>query len=750
MNRSTEKLVPSMPQRLQDRLSTSTTATTMEMGEATTWEPPPVPPIPPDAGEESWKGRSNKRYSYTSQTSGRSAYTAPQSLGAGSEKRMTRPVSEVSSTFTALPLAAKRSSRATITRRGLGAHADVNWENEALNPHNWRSRRRWFHTWTALAVAFSITLASSIIAPAQHDFEAKFGIPPATATLPFALFVLGLACGPFINAPCNEGFGRRVTYTTCFILFAVFTLAAGLVQTSYGLIICRLLAGIFASPILVAGYAILSDIWKPDERTLPLTVYSTTVLTGPTIGLLVGGFVTQHKSGQWTQYVVLFAVAACGLPLLFFSETSKATILGRKRGESKWAPVTESSVIDALLGPLHMLFMEPAVFLLSLYSSFNLAVMYACLAAFAGVFFQKYAFHLGSQGLTFLSMVIGLTLALVFLLLNHIFLHSPRVEKWQRQKAAEAEKAAWMRPRTNGSSHYSAVSNFSRPTYTRDASRTSLAMSMKRITSGTTTPPATARERKVTLAVAAADYLNSLSVNEGRRILPERIQLLLNRNPPFGDLCTALEGYQLRLDRVQFAKVLVDALPAAGAANPQQSALVRSKSLHRSAAAAALDATTPAASPPDDSWPLPVAPRQRSTYKEPPMLQRPPERWRLLPILPASILLVISLFMFGWTARSSISWVAPCFAMGILAFSVMLTLVSTQLYIIDRYGVKDGLNALAGGISLAYLLSFVFVMFAEPMFDGLGTGWAASLFGFVALVLGTAPWYFSLHNGRRS
>ncbi|KAK5125927.1 hypothetical protein LTR85_011282 [Meristemomyces frigidus] len=755
MNGSTEDLVPDTKQHMQDRWSASTAATTMEPSKMS-WEAPPVPPIPSDKREESWRRRSNKRCSYTSQMSGRNTYAATQPLGADSEKKQTRPVSEVSTSTTMASRPAKRSSRGVTAPMEQDMHTDLHWDIDALNPRNWSSRRKWLNTMTAAAVTFTITLASSIVTPAQQEFHGDFNITSTEATLPFALFVLGLACGPSLSRPGSEVFGHKVIYMIFFPLFAIFTLATGLVHTSYGLIICRLFAGLFASPALSVGCSALLDIWKPEERTLPSMIYYGMPLLGPATGMLLGGFVTQHLNGRWTQYIVLFASAVCVAPVVFMSETAKAIIIRRKHGGSAWVPVSSATSNTALLESVRMLCTKPAVFLLSLCSSFNLAVLYATFAAFPNVFYETYAFDLGSQGLTFVSMIIGIMLASIFIVLHYAFIYGPRVARLQEDSAIEAEKVMAARRRTNRSSHHSGVSNFSRPNYKRDTSHTSLALSLKRITTRPRTPPIVDHDKNATLAVAAADYLNGLPANEGRRILPERVQLLLNKNPAYGELCAAIEGYQLKMDRIQFAKVLVDALPTAmtstdspGAANPHQSALARSKSLHRSAAAAALHApAAPVASASaEESWPFPAAPPQRSSYIEPRIATaRVPHKWHLWPALPASILLVVSLSMFGWTARKGVSWVAPCFAMGMLAFSAMLTFVSTQLYIMERCGERHASSALAGGVILRYLLSFAFIMFAERMFDGLGAGWAASILGFVGLLLGAVPWILTLYD----
>lgn len=766
MNNSTESLVLTAEEQRQYRWSVSTVATAHDM-ETARWDAPPIPPIPTNEEEEAWRRRSNKRLSYTSQMSGRTNYTATtmqQLLGAAPESKTARPISDVSNASSFGPRQSQRDSR-TTRRTEPDAHAELHWEVNALNPHNWTSRKRWMHTLTAGSVTFIVTLASSIVAPAQQAFKTRFPISTPIATLPFALYVLGLALGPLISRPCSEVVGRKVIYTAFFPLFALFTLAAGFVHTSSGFIVCRFLAGVSASPALSVGCQMVSDLWKPQERTMPWAFYYSMPLFGPAIGMVLGGFITQDAGSRWNQYVTVLFFAACIVPVVFMSETSKSIILRRKQKTSARIALGRDAFVRAVVDPPRLLFTGLTISMLSMYSGFNFAVLYASFVAFPRVFSAAYSFDLGAQGLTFISMVVGVVVGLSVLALHHTFVYQPRVTRWRDAQAAEAEKAQAAKRRTNRSSYQSTFSTYSRPKLKHNNSHTSFGSTLKRITTGgskagtTVALPVADHERNVSLAITAANYLNGVPANEGKRIMPERVQLLLSRHLAFGDLCVALEAYQLQIDRVHFAKVLVDALPVSaltGSSMPNQepNGLARSQSLHRAAAAAALNAPMPLASPPIQSWPLPSPTLPLPMPHRPALVVAqngaPPPEWRLWPALPASVLLTGSLFMFGWTARQTVHWGVPCLAMGVFAFSVLLVFVTTQMYLADRYGARDGASALAGALTLRYLMSFAFAMFAVQMYDALGAGWATSVFALISLALGTVPWVIVLvGNARR-
>jgi hypothetical protein len=136
---------------------------------------------------------------------------------------------------------------------------------------------------------------------------------------------------------------------------------------------------------------------------------------------LVGGFAAQHKGWRWTQWSMLFIALSIYLVSLPMSETYKKTILQRRakrlsiQPPPKLVPPGFAAVkflrTVTLLRPVHMLFTEPIVAFLSMYSAFTFGVMFAFLAAFPIIFQGVYGFDLSQTGLAFLGLGVGCLLA---------------------------------------------------------------------------------------------------------------------------------------------------------------------------------------------------------------------------------------------------------------------------------------------------------------------------------------------------
>ncbi|KII83705.1 hypothetical protein PLICRDRAFT_58175 [Plicaturopsis crispa FD-325 SS-3] len=115
----------------------------------------------------------------------------------------------------------------------------------------------------------------------------------------------------------------------------------------------------------------------------------------------------------------------------------------------------------------------------------------------------------------------------------------------------------------------------------------------------------------------------------------------------------------------------------------------------------------------------------------------PPE-FRLEMTLFASPIFVVSFFWFAWTSAPTISFWAPLMAAGCMGFSISWIFLALLNYIVDAY-LFVAASALASNTVLRSLAGAAFPLFATQMYDALGTQWASSLIGFVALALMPIP-----------
>lgn len=159
--------------------------------------------------------------------------------------------------------------------------------------------------------------------------------------------------------------------------------------------ICRFFAGVFGAVPLTCGAAIISDLFNNRTRGMAMSIDSIAAFGGPFLAPTSGGFIVDSYLGwRWTQYLTAIMAALClCLNIFLLDESYSPVILACKvrhiRAVSKnWAIHAKQEEIEVdiqelakknLSRPLRLLFTEPIVLLLSIYTAFIYGLLYTFL-----------------------------------------------------------------------------------------------------------------------------------------------------------------------------------------------------------------------------------------------------------------------------------------------------------------------------------------------------------------------------------
>ncbi|KAJ4364394.1 hypothetical protein N0V83_008988 [Neocucurbitaria cava] len=337
---------------------------------------------------------------------------------------------------------AKSNSSTASPSKDRPVALDWDGPEDPLNPHNWSLARKWFQTYTISGIALVGTFASSVFTPGIEAAATELKSTDLIATLAFSIYQLGLAFGGPFAAPLSETFGRRPVIFISLPIFALFILGTGFAPNMAALIVLRFFAGFFAAPSLSMGSGTLSDIWPPEKRSGPMSLYVATPFFGPALGPLLGAAVTQTQGWRWTSWLILFfTVVLVIAPAPFYIESYKPILL-RQRAKKRNLPlprsptegmslpkVVKTYVSKTLTRPMHMLLTEPIVATFNAYSAFNFGLLYAFFAAFPYVFKAQYGFDSLSTGLTFLGVGAGVIIGTICIVVFSKGYYQPHVRQ---------------------------------------------------------------------------------------------------------------------------------------------------------------------------------------------------------------------------------------------------------------------------------------------------------------------------------
>ena len=248
-------------------------------------------------------------------------------------------------------------------------------------------------------------------------------------TLLVTIWELGEGIGPFFIAPLSERFGRLPVFHIGNLLALCCLIACALSVSIRMVIAFRFLTGCCLS-ILTLGPAIVGDLFQMEQTGLTMALVMGLQMMADFISPVAGAYIAQDLGWRWSIWLAAIVLGFFSFFLLaVLRETYAVVILKRKakrlqkesadnkKYRSKHqARVDASTMFESAIKPLHILAQSPILILTTSYMTLKYALVSLILATITETMESTYptVFSPGSVGLTFLSLAIGNTIALIF------------------------------------------------------------------------------------------------------------------------------------------------------------------------------------------------------------------------------------------------------------------------------------------------------------------------------------------------
>lgn len=232
-----------------------------------------------------------------------------------------------------------------------------------------------------------------------------------------------------IFAPLSEIYGRRIIYGSTLLLAVVFVIPCAVSKNIGTLLVCRAIDGIaFSAPMTLVG-GTLADLWRNEERGVPMAAFSAAPFIGPAIGPLVGGFLSDAAGWRWLYWIQLILSGIVWILITFtVPETYAPTILARRAKKMRKETGNQDHVTEQeldvrplserlrifLVRPIQLLFRELIVFLISIYMSVLYGLLYMFFVAYPIIFQKRKGYSAGTTGLMFIPLAVGVSSHIAF------------------------------------------------------------------------------------------------------------------------------------------------------------------------------------------------------------------------------------------------------------------------------------------------------------------------------------------------
>lgn len=122
-------------------------------------------------------------------------------------------------------------------------------------------------------------------------------------------FLFGTALGPLLAGPLSDAIGRRPVLIAGLVGFAVFSVACALVVNAETLVLFRFFQALTGSASLLAGRALMADLYVGDELSQKQSIIMVVMVIAPMVAPLLGGWV----SSNWGWRFIFWGLALGGL-----------------------------------------------------------------------------------------------------------------------------------------------------------------------------------------------------------------------------------------------------------------------------------------------------------------------------------------------------------------------------------------------------------------------------------------------------
>jgi EmrB/QacA subfamily drug resistance transporter len=150
---------------------------------------------------------------------------------------------------------------------------------------------------------FMETLDSTILSTSIPQIAQSLGESPLKLNLAITSYLLSLAVFIPISGWIADRFGTRTVFCWAIVMFTVGSALCGLADSLAMMVATRVLQGFGGAMMTPVGRLILLRSFPKEGLVTAMSYVTVPALIGPTLGPVIGGFLTTYVSWRWIFYI---------------------------------------------------------------------------------------------------------------------------------------------------------------------------------------------------------------------------------------------------------------------------------------------------------------------------------------------------------------------------------------------------------------------------------------------------------------
>ncbi|WP_374679532.1 DHA2 family efflux MFS transporter permease subunit [Hydrocarboniphaga effusa] len=185
---------------------------------------------------------------------------------------------------------------------------------------NLTSRQRWLALYVLCFGVLMIVLDTTVVTVALPSIQASLGFSETSLVWVLNAYMLTFGGFLLLGGRLGDLYGNRRWFLGGLVVFTVASLACGVAQTQWLLVVARAVQGVGGAVVTAVALALIMNLFTdPDERAKAMGVYGFICAAGGSLGEILGGVLTELMSWEWVFLINLpigIAVYAFCLKLL--------------------------------------------------------------------------------------------------------------------------------------------------------------------------------------------------------------------------------------------------------------------------------------------------------------------------------------------------------------------------------------------------------------------------------------------------
>ncbi|MCE0495379.1 DHA2 family efflux MFS transporter permease subunit [Vibrio salinus] len=185
-----------------------------------------------------------------------------------------------------------------------------------------------------LAMANFLAILDTTIANVSvANIAGSLGTSTSQGTYVITSYAVAEAISVPLTGWLAKRFGSMRTFTTCFILFGLFSLLCGMATSMTALVAFRVLLGFSGGPLMPLSQTLMIRIFPKNRAHAAIGIWSMTTLVAPIMGPILGGVLCDQFSWSYIFYCkvpfALVAGYACWILLKKYETATEKTAIDK-------------------------------------------------------------------------------------------------------------------------------------------------------------------------------------------------------------------------------------------------------------------------------------------------------------------------------------------------------------------------------------------------------------------------------------